>query len=154
MKFPKLRANWAALAILFVSSGVSLGGCGQTSGLISSPSLTCSGAYRAFIGVGDGYLLHLCGCNGTGEAAGTVVSSGQILTCHLAQADTQVSFHFGQGAGSPQIVPVGAPTLSATPWVAGGQQVPQVFPVKLGQSSVTYIFQDAMTGVQGQIIVP
>ncbi len=154
MKFPKLRTNWSTWAILLVSSGVSLGGCGQTSGLISSASLTCSGANRAFIGVGDGYLLHLCGCNGAGEAAGTVVTSGQILTCHLTQADTQVSFHFGQGAGSHQIVPVGALTFSATPWVPGGRQVPQVYPVKLDQSGVTYVFQDAMTGVQGQIIVP
>ncbi len=140
--------------LFLVSTGVFLSGCGQATSSSSGSSLSCSAANQAHIQVGEGFLTPLCGCNGPGEGAGTIFSRGQVLTCHLAQPNTQVIFQFGKAVNPHQIVPSGTPSLTPTPWVPGRGVVPLAYPVYFGQSATTYSFQDATTGMTGQIIVP
>ncbi len=128
--------------------------CGPVSSPGTSPGASCSGANQAQILVGEGFLSPLCGCVGPGETAGTVVSVGQVLSCHLSQADTQVVFYFGRTLGPHQIVSDGHPSLTPTPWVSGRSEVSRAFPVFLGQGAAIYGFRDVTSGIQGQIFVP
>ncbi len=145
------RRNWALALAWQVFCGY---GCGQSVILPATDRTSCGEANQAQIMVGEGYFAHLCGCMGSGEVAGVVVPPSQVLTCHLARADTQVVFYFGMTQGPHQIVSDGVPGLTATQWVPAKSEVPVSFPVYLGQHGAVYRFRDATTGVKGQLIVP
>jgi hypothetical protein len=104
--------------------------------------------------VGDGYLQNICGCTGPDETL-TLYPAGQTLQCHVPTSDSYVFFNFLTAHGRHQIIATGNALFAPTPLI--DFSVPnaiRVFPVNFPQASTSYFFEDAIGGMQGEIIVP
>lgn len=115
----------------------------------STPGASGCGQNTALIGVRDGFLQNLCGCN---EPSGTTASPGQTLTCTLP-AGTWVVFDFSNTVLAHQIVSTGANSFPAS-----APKDPSKPGVVLNHAvqfttAGTYTFQDTFEpSVNGQVI--
>ncbi|OFZ55417.1 MAG: hypothetical protein A2428_05825 [Bdellovibrionales bacterium RIFOXYC1_FULL_54_43] len=138
-KFVRLAALAAILA-----------GCGQERP--ESPTISGSNCtpQTAQIAVSDGYLQRLCGCQ---EAASTVATANEVLTCSVPRGTT-VYFHYQSTLLMHQIVSNGTPGFQSSPLSDPKSPLLINFhPVRLDVVG-TYGFEDAFnSAIAGQIIV-
>ncbi|HLD99457.1 MAG TPA: hypothetical protein VJB59_04320 [Bdellovibrionota bacterium] len=138
-KFVRLAAFAAILA-----------GCGQDRPEATTISGSTCTPETAQIAVTDGFLQRLCGCQ---EAAGTVATANEILTCSVPRGTT-VYFHYYSTLLMHQIVSNGTPGFQSSP--LSDPKLPLIIsfhPVRLDIVG-TYGFEDAFnSAIAGQIVV-
>src|SRR5690349_7205970 len=84
------------LGLSFFALPIVGGACGSPPPgvtVVTQETVQGCGPGMAVIQVGDGFLMPLCGCQGAGEANGTVFQVSNPLTCHLS-GQTSVVFLF------------------------------------------------------------
>lgn len=137
------RVLWNIIPLSLMILGA---GCKDDAGI---PAASGCGTKTALIGVNDGYISILCGCD---ESAGTIKTDGQPLTCTVP-VGTWVVFDFSRNKLFHQIVPVGTPAL-----VASGVSNPSAAEPLLSHSFqatslATYAFKDQFqNGITGSIV--
>ena len=128
-----------------------LGGCGVSPAPVStSPTTVGCDTGAAQIGVGDGYLSVLCGCQ---EKGGAVTLPPSKLTCTVHQG-TYVFFHYIGPTLNHQIISNGQPSFDPGPLsISHNSNIVRTHVVHLTTTG-TYSFIDSQEGVlAGQIIV-
>ena len=129
---------------------MALSGCGSLEGL-ESASTSC-GQGTAVIGVADGQVARLCGCN---EAGGQWVTNNANLVCTVPSGTTVV-FQYLAVASSHQIVsaPASVKTFApSTVFSPKSEPVVRAYAVKLIESG-TYAFTDRFDStLAAQIVV-
>jgi|GEM_PF-917782 hypothetical protein len=131
-------------------------GCGKDSTPSASAGVNaqCNSQSASFL-VADGFLVHLCGCQGAQEQPGTryTLQSPIPLTCHLSSTQSVVFFYFTGTAAPHQILSVGTPGFISSPIRFDQKDKLEVYPVAF-QNPGTYSFEDPYTRISGQFIVP
>ncbi len=114
-----------------------------------SPQVGCATG-TALLGMGDHYLVHLCGCQ---EATGTLVSANETFTCTIASPATIV-FQTLSGTSNHQIISTGTPSFVDFPMMNPKAVIPVRSFGLLFSTPGTYAFQDRMnTSLSGQLVV-
>jgi hypothetical protein len=137
------------LKILFFVVGalVSVQSCGTSSRL--SDEGGC-GDNTALIGVFDGFLQLMCGCD---EADGTRNSPPQKLSCTVKKG-SHVLFQYMDVRQDHQIKSTGSPSFLSSPLVGPEELESQGVHSVTFSTLGTYDFEDAVDqGAQGRIIV-
>ena len=131
--------------------------CDSSSGPYSSvnPSDTSCTGNMAIILVGDGYMQTICGCTLASEASQTVFTETHPLTCHVNAVPAPIFFYYLGTRLRHQIISTGPTEFVSSP-LSDPDMVPriQVHSVTLTQGSSIYPFQDALSGISGQIFTP
>jgi hypothetical protein len=110
---------------------------------------TGCGTRTAMVGVRDGYLSIICGCD---EAAGTVKLAGSALTCTVP-VNTWVVFDYSTTTLFHQIIPLGTPAISTSPLRNPSAAIPVPSHVVQLTTLATYRFADRFSSaLSGQIV--
>ncbi len=132
-------------------------GCGSKTsppGTLDASLSQCS-PDTAQILVGDGFFQISCGCTGANETTGTVFSAPGGLTCHLPSSKSRVFFNYIGTVLRHQIVSIGEPEFTSSGISDPSSSQPlryhsTVFDIPAS----VYDFEDSISGMTGQIIVP
>ena len=156
--FPLLRPSGLIFrGLLSVPALLLFLSCGQAKvpfALIDASSTTCIPGVAEIL-VGDGFLQILCGCTLPTEAAGSIFPPPGGLTCHLPTRESVVFFYFFGAQNKHQIVPLVEGSFPSSPISDPTQESPiRAYSLQFSTPSSVYGFEDAFTGLTGQIILP